>query len=137
MTTSQRKGSPIAKTRKHDLTSIRARPSPQQPQRTTLRLGDCNWIRPILHPRHRGLATLASGDDGHLKGLSARSRRPASICYGSALMAVHKDCYAPIGLIQQGGPRRRETFGSSDVKQLKACWPRSQIEVRESRHALG
>jgi hypothetical protein len=24
-------------------------------------------------------------------------------------MAVHKDCYAPIGLIQQGGPRRRET----------------------------
>ncbi|MET4176272.1 hypothetical protein ABIB99_007392, partial [Bradyrhizobium sp. LA6.1] len=28
----------------------------------------------------------------------------------TALMAVHKDCYAPIGLIQQGGPRRRETF---------------------------
>src|SRR5829696_6970031 len=27
----------------------------------------------------------------------------------TALMAVHKDCYAPIGLIQQGGPRRRET----------------------------
>jgi len=25
-------------------------------------------------------------------------------------MAVHKDCYAPIGLIQQGGPRRRETL---------------------------
>jgi len=24
-------------------------------------------------------------------------------------MAVHKDCYAPIGLIQQGGPRRRKT----------------------------
>src|SRR5437868_15257602 len=28
----------------------------------------------------------------------------------TALMAVHKDCYAPIGLIQQGGPRRRETI---------------------------
>ncbi|MET4256293.1 hypothetical protein ABIC09_001224, partial [Bradyrhizobium sp. S3.12.5] len=27
----------------------------------------------------------------------------------TALMAVHTDCYAPIGLIQQGGPRRRET----------------------------
>src|ERR1700723_3253136 len=27
----------------------------------------------------------------------------------TALMAVHKDCYAPIGLIQQGGPRRRKT----------------------------
>src|SRR6267142_716272 len=28
----------------------------------------------------------------------------------TALMAVHKNCYAPIGLIQQGGPRRRETY---------------------------
>src|SRR6478752_7485063 len=28
----------------------------------------------------------------------------------AALMAVHKDCYAPIGLIQQGGPRRRKTI---------------------------
>src|SRR5947209_12503509 len=27
----------------------------------------------------------------------------------TALMAVHKDCYAPIGLIQQDGPHRRET----------------------------
>ncbi|MGY2930762.1 hypothetical protein ACVWXL_000321 [Bradyrhizobium sp. GM22.5] len=25
-------------------------------------------------------------------------------------MAVHKDCYAPIGLTQQGGPHRRETL---------------------------
>nr|WP_247474599.1 hypothetical protein [Bradyrhizobium sp. 30] len=25
-------------------------------------------------------------------------------------MAVHKDCYAPIGLTQQGGPHRRETY---------------------------
>ena len=24
-------------------------------------------------------------------------------------MAVHKDCYAPIALFQQGGPHRRET----------------------------
>src|SRR5882672_1212676 len=28
----------------------------------------------------------------------------------AALRAVHKDCYAPIGLIQQGGRRRRETL---------------------------
>src|SRR5512132_4424183 len=28
----------------------------------------------------------------------------------TALIAVHKDCYAPVGLIQQGGPRRRETL---------------------------
>lgn len=33
-------------------------------------------------------------------------------------MAVHKDCYAPIGLIQQGGPRRRETFEQSSVAVL-------------------
>src|SRR5437868_4953833 len=36
----------------------------------------------------------------------------------TALMAVHKDCYAPIGLIQQGGPRRRETMPrTSGVKE--------------------
>src|SRR5258705_13540487 len=34
----------------------------------------------------------------------------------TALMAVHKDCYAPIGLIQQGGPRRRETFMPAHLK---------------------
>src|SRR5258706_4068662 len=28
----------------------------------------------------------------------------------TALMAVHKDCYAPIGLSEQGGPCRRETI---------------------------
>src|SRR3981189_3163091 len=35
----------------------------------------------------------------------------------TALMAVHKDCYAPIGLIQQGGPRRRETLIWSEVNK--------------------
>src|SRR3954452_15351602 len=34
----------------------------------------------------------------------------------TALMAVHKDCYAPIGLIQQGGPRRREPL----IPEVKA-----------------
>ena len=34
-------------------------------------------------------------------------------------MAVHKDCYAPIGLIQQGGPRRRETL-IEDLRRITA-----------------
>jgi hypothetical protein len=34
-------------------------------------------------------------------------------------MAVHKDCYAPIGLIQQGGPRRRETKQVGDPNHIK------------------
>src|SRR5215207_10811329 len=34
----------------------------------------------------------------------------------TALMAVHKDCYAPIGLIQQGGPRRRETLRMASLR---------------------
>ena len=38
----------------------------------------------------------------------------------TALMAVHKDCYAPIGLIQQGGPRRRETKQLDTVVSSKS-----------------
>lgn len=30
-------------------------------------------------------------------------------------MAVHKDCYAPIGLIQQGGPHRRKTDSTAGL----------------------
>src|SRR5258707_14519715 len=56
----------------------------------------------------------ALGHDPQL--LVIRPARPATSLdhlkpfkLSTALMAVHKDCYAPIGLIQQGGPRRRET----------------------------
>src|SRR3954447_25779027 len=41
----------------------------------------------------------------------------------TALMAVHKDCYAPIALFQQGGPHRRETseppHGNDDMAVLR------------------
>jgi len=41
----------------------------------------------------------------------------------TALMAVHKDCYAPIGLIQQGGPRRRETeLLSQETEKIRASF---------------
>src|SRR5258706_7886993 len=37
----------------------------------------------------------------------------------TALMAVHKDCYAPIGLSEQGGPCRRETLREALVAMIK------------------
>ena len=36
-------------------------------------------------------------------------------------MAVHKDCYAPIGLTQQGGPRRRETIAAALANSCRAA----------------
>src|SRR5258708_10402607 len=57
----------------------------------------------------------------------------------TALMAVHKDCYAPIGLIQQGGPRRRETLyyakrtecdGVPTQKSCNYSWSRRNISRR-------
>src|ERR1700730_1324956 len=64
--------------------------------------------------RYRARRLKALGDDPQL--LVIRPAPPATSLYhlkpfklSTALMAVHKDCYAPIGLIQQGGPRRRET----------------------------
>src|SRR5665647_305577 len=64
--------------------------------------------------RYRARRLKALGHDPQL--LVIRPAPPAtSLDYlkpfklSTALMAVHKDCYAPIGLIQQGGPRRRET----------------------------
>src|ERR1700730_2312779 len=70
--------------------------------------------------RYRARRLKALGDDPQL--LVIRPAPPATSLdhlkpfkLSTALMAVHKDCYAPIGLIQQGGPRRRETLlGSSD-----------------------
>jgi hypothetical protein len=45
-------------------------------------------------------------------------------------MAVHKDCYAPIGLIQQRGPRRRETEDStvSHINIDKSARIQAEIE---------
>src|ERR1700730_15207686 len=64
--------------------------------------------------RYRARRLKALGDDPQL--LVIRPAPPATSLYhlkpfklSTALMAVHKDCYAPIGLIQQGAPRRRET----------------------------
>src|SRR5260221_6404999 len=64
--------------------------------------------------RYRARRLKALGDDPQL--LVIRPAPPATSLYhlkpfklSTALMAVHKDCYAPIGLIQQGGPRRRKT----------------------------
>src|SRR6185312_1068472 len=64
--------------------------------------------------RYRARRLKAFGHDPQL--LVIRPAPPATsfdhlkpFKLSTALMAVHKDCYAPIGLIQQGGPRRRET----------------------------
>src|SRR2546421_7020864 len=65
--------------------------------------------------RYRARRLKALGHDPQL--LVIRPAPPATSLdhlkpfkLSTALMAVHKDCYAPIGLIQQGGPRRRETL---------------------------
>src|SRR6266487_1790653 len=65
--------------------------------------------------RYRARRLKALGHDPQL--LVIRPAPPATSLdhlkpfkLSTALMAVHKDCYAPIELIQQGGSRRRETF---------------------------
>src|ERR1700736_905626 len=65
--------------------------------------------------RYRARRLKALGHDPQL--LVVRPAPPATSLnhlkpfkLSTALMAVHKDCYAPIGLIQQGGPRRRKTL---------------------------
>jgi hypothetical protein len=40
-------------------------------------------------------------------------------------MAVHKDCYAPTALIQQGGPRRRET----EIRKVRPAKRSSSLAV--------
>ena len=52
----------------------------------------------------------------------------------TALMAVHKDCYAPIGLIQQGGPRRRETIFRSSNLVAKDQGSLESISTNKMRH---
>src|SRR5260370_31460709 len=75
--------------------------------------------------RYRARRLNALGDDPQL--LVIRPASPATGLYhlkpfklSTVLMAVHKDCYAPIGLIQQGGPRRRETLHQGAAAQLRA-----------------
>src|SRR5437870_12045718 len=65
--------------------------------------------------RYRARRLKALGHDPQL--LVIRPAPPATSLdhlkpfkLSTALMAVHKDCYAPLGLIQQGGPCRRETL---------------------------
>src|SRR5207237_10049875 len=55
----------------------------------------------------------------------------------TALMAVHKDCYAPIGLIQQGGPRRRETPILVMNGEERSCrrWWCGSVEQKSRRMA--
>jgi hypothetical protein len=64
--------------------------------------------------RYRARRLKALGHNPQL--LAIRPAPPAPSLYhlkpfklSIALMAVHKDCYATLGLIRQGGPRRRET----------------------------
>src|SRR3984885_9763696 len=73
--------------------------------------------------RYRARRFKALGHDPQL--LVIRPATPATSLdhlkpfkLSTALMAVHKDCYAPIGLIQQGGPRRRKTK-ISEADELK------------------
>src|SRR5689334_3854083 len=59
----------------------------------------------------------------------------------TALMAVHKDCYAPIGLIQQGGPHRRETECRVQAAPMARLQQKKQAAVTTgkagaTRHSL-
>src|ERR1700753_927619 len=74
--------------------------------------------------RYRARRFKALGHDPQL--LVIRPATPATSLdhlkpfkLSTALMAVHKDCYAPIGLIQQGGPRRRKTFNAALARELR------------------
>src|SRR6202051_1453444 len=79
--------------------------------------------------RYRARRLKALGHDTQL--LVIRPAPPATSLdhlkpfkLSAALMAVHKDCYAPIGLIQQGGPRRRETSLLSIPLRCQSTAPR-------------
>src|SRR5215216_3640415 len=83
--------------------------------------------------RYRARRLKALGHDPQL--LVIRPAPPATSLdhlkpfkLSTALMAVHKDCYAPLGLIQQGGPRRRETVSlrqrPSCLRDARAAGPR-------------
>ena len=76
--------------------------------------------------RYRARRLKAFGHDPQL--LVIRPAPPATsfdhlkpFKLSTALLAVHKDCYAPIGLIQQGGPRRRETGQAGCSRFSSSC----------------
>src|SRR5712671_6048558 len=92
--------------------------------------------------RYRARRLKALGHDPQL--LVIRPAPPATSLdhlkpfkLSTALMAVHKDCYAPIGLIQQGGPRRRETLldgPSPDIPEVRfEVWTAKAPVVRPER----
>src|SRR6478736_5016254 len=90
--------------------------------------------------RYRARRLKALGHDPQL--LVIRPAPPATSLdhlkpfkLSTALMAVHKDCYAPIGLIQQGGPRRRETYSLRHFYAVNA--PRNGIGVFEIARNMG
>ena len=93
--------------------------------------------------RYRARRLKALGHDPQL--LVIRPAPPATsfdhlkpFKLSTALLAVHKDCYAPIGLIQQGGPRRRETFNDKiavldeEIGRMRA--QRLRLERHQRKH---
>ena len=90
--------------------------------------------------RYRARRLKALDDDPKL--LVIRPAAPATSLYhfkpfklSTALMAVHKHCYAPIGLIQQGGPRRRETLSQPHLV-LKPTYLSAYIEKADPWEAF-
>src|ERR1700682_1613337 len=88
--------------------------------------------------RYRARRLKALGDDPQL--LVIRPAPPSASLYplkpfklSTALMAVHKDCYAPLGLIRQGGPRRRETRRN----EISGCNLRATIKVKSEAICFG
>src|SRR5439155_14139894 len=91
--------------------------------------------------RYRARRLKALGHDPQL--LVIRPAPPATSLdhlkpfkLSTALMAVHKDCYAPIGLIQQGGPRRRETIVLTWAFIENGRWVHLLAELRPQRLCL-
>src|SRR5947209_6319286 len=84
--------------------------------------------------RYRARRLKALGHDPQL--LVIRPAPPATSLdhlkpfkLSTALMAVHKDCYAPIGLIQQGGPRRRETVRTRCRSRISDQYHAAEYQV--------
>src|SRR5439155_11911166 len=84
--------------------------------------------------RYRARRLKALGHDPQL--LVIRPAPPATSLdhlkpfkLSTALMAVHKDCYAPIELIQQGGSHRRETARLIDLNLLLKVKQRSSKQL--------
>src|SRR6266487_1774806 len=88
--------------------------------------------------RYRARRLKALGHDPQL--LVIRPAPPATSLdhlkpfkLSTALMAVHKDCYAPIELIQQGGSRRRETLRLHETPNLGVHQNRKRLRSADQR----